>query len=151
MKKDATTELRKSYIKLLSDIIINDKLIPVYDTQVNDTVEPYTIDSPPSAYIIISNQNSYPRDNKQAFEELHTIQVTVYTLFPVNQGGFYLVEQIDEQVKALILGDKGSSIEVKGFNCYVTKLDLSRGDIEASKTNNIFKRTTIFNHYLTQL
>ncbi len=148
--RDATTELRKAYLQLLSNITVDGLLIPVYAEMINDSIKPYSLANKPKHYVILNNQNSFDRSNKQTFDFLHTIQSTVYTWYPKEQGSSVLAEKIDEIIKDRVITQRGVQIPVTGFNCYMSKVDLSRGDTEFTTQNYIFKRITIFNHFIEQ-
>jgi len=144
--KDATTELRKSYIALLADIGY-----PVYSDEVNDTIAPYTRDNPPKQYIILSNQSNADLNIKQKYQSRHTIQVDCVTIYPAYNGSSLASETMADQVLQRIVTDYSNAIPITGFNCYKTNLDLSRQQDEKTKVANYYKRILIFSHYIEQI
>jgi len=148
--KDATTQLRTYYYNTLQGIVIDGFEIPVYSDEVNDSVAPYTRNEPPKYYIIISNQNSADESAKCNFAERHTIQVNSYTIFPVSNGGYSIAEAINEEVKERILLNTSGNFELQDYSVYRSRIDLSSNISEKTKTQNIYRRFTIFNHSIAE-
>jgi len=148
--KDATSELRKYYYTTLQGITLDGDVVPVYDDEVNDSVAPYTRDSPPDKYIILSNQNSADQSAKCSFQERHTIQVDSAVIYPAYNGGFRVAEQLNAIVKERMLTDTAGAFDLDGFRVFRSREDLSRNLSEKTKVQNIYKRITIFNHSIAE-
>lgn len=148
--KDATTQLRTYYYNTLQGITYMGDAVPVYDNQVNDTVAPFTRDSPPDRYIVITNQNSADESAKCGFQERHTIQVNCYTVFAADNGGFQDAEQINQMVKERILLNTAGAFSLPDYKVYRSRQELSQNISELTKTQNIYRRFTIFNHSIAE-
>jgi hypothetical protein len=148
--KDATTELRTYYFTILQGIEHDGDPVPVYDTILNDTITPYTRNNPPSKYIILSNQNNVPDMAKCQFGGRHTIQVDSYGVFNTDEGGSMIAEEINNLVCERVLPDTAGSFDLPNFTCVRSRWDLSRNQNDYTKTQNIYRRITIFNHTIVE-
>jgi hypothetical protein len=149
--KDASTAIRDAYLTALADIMVNSELVPVYDTQVNDTIAPYTRRNPPKNYIILSNQTFTDRSPKCGFQTNQTMQVMCMTTFPAYSGNRSLSEQINSIVCQRVMVDRQTDLALVGFSNLETRVDLSRNQEEFTKDQNIFSKITIFSHIIQEI
>lgn len=146
--KDASTELRAFYYDLLKNITFNSKPIQVYDTYVNYADQ--LNDGETKYYIVLSSQTAVPEMGKCKFGARHTIQVEAIATYPASQGAFKEAEAIANIVNALVLPNTSGSFDLPSFTVWRSRYDLSRQLSEQTKTQNIFRKVTIFNHSIEE-
>lgn len=149
--RDAQTELRTKYMQLLSGIVLDGVAVPVYSDEVNDTVAPFTRDNPPNIYIILSNQTSTDESTKCYFGGRYSMQVDSYTTYRAYNGSFNDSERLNNIVKQIILLDTSGVIYLPTFTCTRSRIDLTRNLSEKTKTQNIYRTITIFNHSIQEI
>jgi len=149
--RDAQTELRIKYIALLTGIQIDSVNVPIYSDEVNDTVAPYTRQSPPPVYIILSNQTSTDESVKCHFAGRYSMQVDSYTTYPAYNGSFLKSEILNNIVKQRILTTTSGNFPLTTFVCTRSRIDLTRNLSEKTKEQNIYRTITIFNHSIQEI
>ncbi|TDO21886.1 hypothetical protein [Pedobacter duraquae] len=144
--KDIAFALRAAYMAKLDNVLVVDsKLVPVYDTFVpNDA---------PSYFVVIKDHNEADNSTKQGFNTDVHITFDIVSRFPPGTGSSAPVDSVSNQLNSIIVaGDPANRISLlPDFNIMNAVRTLSRPITEESKVKNIFRKVNIYKHEIQQL
>lgn len=150
---ESSDALRGAYATLLAGVNIGGVIIPSFDERVNGPTATIMYGSTPvECYIILRDQTETDISPKCNFETENAIQVDINTKFPKGTGGKYLSEQISNQVKQLIYPSPNIELPMgSDFQCYGTRLNMSKGLIEYDTATDNYRKILLFIHRVNQL
>lgn len=138
--KDPGIPLQTQYKTLLSDIVYNNRLVPVYD------VVPLQAEYP---HIKIAERTVLDRSNKTWYGTEVTQQVQVIDRFPANYGSRTSVYSITQDIKLRIRKIR-ERLNIAGFNIITATLDNENSIEELTDTYFYFRNIITFRHIIEE-
>ena len=138
--KDPGIALRTEYKTLLSDIVYNNRLVPVYDVVPLNATYPH---------IKIGDRTLLDRSNKTWYGTEVTQQIQVIDRFPANYGSRTSVYTIVQQAKLRIRKIR-ERLNITGFNVITATVDNENTIQELTDTYFYFRNILTFRHIIEE-
>lgn len=141
---DPSEALSVTFGALLKNLVYNDRKVDLYDISAPGTAQP--------PYIILGPWTGLNASSKGRFGERGEITFDVFTRSPTNVFSKRPANQIEKQIKALVLPYPGCGLpNVEGFDCWMASFAGSQEITLPTPTDRIFRKLLTINLSLTQL
>jgi len=136
--------IRTGYFNLLNNIVVGEKMIPVYDM-----VAPIPAQTP---YIIIDGILPISDNTKDSFMYELTVDLLIYTSYKGDFGGRKAADLITREILKKVIPTPGKSgVNAAGFNVYMAKFVASNNEFTNGDTQRTYRKRITFEHKADQI
>lgn len=151
---DVSEALRRAYFTALTPLVVDGKIIPVFDEFVNPDEDIPVLNTFASTYVVIQDQQEIEGvQNYCNYRQNCQITIRIVTKFPSNQSiGKKVAEKVSNVVQSKIkpIGKTHSLVDNNGYSFQRVEKELSRLIPEQANGTTAISKVIIYNNIVNQ-